>query len=161
MKSKLQQGFTLIELMIVVAIIGVLAAVAVPAYQDYIAKAQIAEAVSITAGVQSEVAMSYAQDSTCPANGGGAVGNIAAFGSISGKYIASVTTAAPASAVATGGCTVTAKFKGAGYVNAKLADKSVRYTLTTTSNNVSNWVCTSDLEASVLPKTCTYASMGS
>jgi type IV pilus assembly protein PilA len=56
-----QQGFTLIELMIVVAIIGVLAAVAVPAYQDYIAKAQLAEADSITAGIKTEVAIKLAQ----------------------------------------------------------------------------------------------------
>ena len=53
MKAQLQKGFTLIELMIVVAIIGILAAVAIPAYQDYITRGQVTEAVSLSAGLKS------------------------------------------------------------------------------------------------------------
>jgi len=149
MKSKLQQGFTLIELMIVVAIIGVLAAVAVPAYQDYIAKAQIAEAVSISGAVQSEVAVAFAQDNVCPDNSSAAVGNIAKAALIKGKFIASVT----AGGAAATGCTVTAVYNATG-VNSKLSGKKFVYTLATGSNNVTNWTCTTDVETSIRPKTC-------
>lgn len=61
MNKAVQKGFTLIELMIVVAIIGILAAIALPAYQDYTARAQASEGFSVTSGVRTDVAEQFAQ----------------------------------------------------------------------------------------------------
>jgi len=62
--KKVQQGFTLIELMIVVAIIGILAAVAIPAYSDYTAKAQASEAFVMLDGIKTAISAAMGQDAT-------------------------------------------------------------------------------------------------
>ena len=59
--KKLQQGFTLIELMIVVAIIGILAAIAVPAYQDYTIRSRVSEAASLSGGVRTAMDVAYSE----------------------------------------------------------------------------------------------------
>jgi type IV pilus assembly protein PilA len=69
MLKQIQKGFTLIELMIVIAIIGILAAIALPAYQDYTIRAQVTEGLNLAAGVKAAVADYYDQSGTFPAAG--------------------------------------------------------------------------------------------
>ena len=62
MKRSIQKGFTLIELMIVVAIIGILAAVALPAYQDYTIRAKVTEGIGLASALKADMSSSYAAD---------------------------------------------------------------------------------------------------
>jgi type IV pilus assembly protein PilA len=147
--KRVQQGFTLIELMIVVAIIGILAAVALPAYQDYTARAQASEGSTLADGVKKELELSFSQDKLCPSNAT-ATDSLAAAASIKGKYVASVATAGTPSS--TGGCTVTVTFASSN-VATGVSGKKIEYTMVQ-ENNTTSWTCKTDLGPKIGPKGC-------
>ncbi|HFC6815922.1 TPA: pilin [Neisseria meningitidis] len=86
--NTLQKGFTLIELMIVIAIVGILAAVALPAYQDYTARAQVSEAILLAEGQKSAVTEYYLNHGKWPGNNTSA--GVATSSKIKGKYVKEV-----------------------------------------------------------------------
>ncbi|RMG34021.1 MAG: prepilin-type N-terminal cleavage/methylation domain-containing protein [Gammaproteobacteria bacterium] len=85
---KQQGGFTLIELMIVVAIIAILAAIAIPAYQDYTKRSHVSEGLSLASGAKAAVAEFYSSEGHFPTNNSSA--GLAASGSITGNAVSSV-----------------------------------------------------------------------
>jgi len=87
-EMKKQQGFTLIELMIVVAIIGILAAIAIPAYQDYTIRAQVSEGLNLAGGAKAAVTEYFQDRGTMPADNSTA--GLDSASQIAGKYVSSV-----------------------------------------------------------------------
>ncbi len=135
---KVQQGFTLIELMIVVAIIGILAAIAIPAYQDYTARAQASEAFTLLDGLKTPIA--EAVGST------GSAGCAAPATAVTaGKYVASTafTWADPS-------CKIEVTFVASG-ANPKVNGKKASLTFNSTTGA---WTCATDLAAGVKPTSC-------
>jgi type IV pilus assembly protein PilA len=104
--QKVQQGFTLIELMIVVAIIGILAAIAIPAYQDYTIRAKITEGIGLAAAGKTSISEYYTSRGTMPSTAALAGINV----SQNTPYVSAVAyagTAAPGTAVSLGRLTIT------------------------------------------------------
>ena len=87
--KKVQQGFTLIELMIVVAIIGILAAIAIPAYQDYTIRAQVSEGLNLSAGAKAAISEYFMDRGSFPTTN--LLAGLSAANTIAGNYVTSVT----------------------------------------------------------------------
>ena len=133
----MQKGFTLIELMIVVAIIGILAAIAIPAYQDYIGRAQATEPASILGGLKTPISETYTFSGTGinPATGDYVT---------NGKFTSGV-------AVDATGTTYTATFVSA-KINAGLKGQTMRMVYNT-SNGTFVFHCAA-IPAALKPKNC-------
>ena len=154
--KKVQQGFTLIELMIVVAIIGILAAIAIPAYQDYTVRAQVSEGLSLAGGAKAAVTEYFQDRGDWPTANAGATGaGIAAPGEITGKYVASVTVNddAAGNGVGAAGSTI-----GVLYGNDAHATLLDTFTLVLTPTNRGGsveWACSSaDIDDRHIPSSC-------
>jgi len=137
----LQKGFTLIELMIVVAIIGILAAVAIPAYQDYIARSQVSEAVSLLGSGKTPLAEFFADKGTWPSNAAATDGGV--MGNTAGRYTSAITITAGNNAATS--IVLTAKMKDAN-INTNITGK----TLTLHSPDGKNWVCSATTQAGTI-----------
>ena len=138
MVKKVQAGFTLIELMIVVAIIGILAAVALPAYQDYTNKAKVGEAASLSATAKKAIVLAFNEGRLHTDQTNNATFGLAPATDIAGKYVTSVTAVSTSN---TSG-TVTIVLRGTG--NAAIDGQTVVYTIAC----VAGASCRTDVDAS-------------
>lgn len=140
---KKQQGFTLIELMIVVAIIGILAAIAIPAYQDYTIRAQVSEGLNLSGGAKAAVTEFFQDRGTLPADN--LTAGLADAADIQGKYVGQV-------AVAAGIITVTYGNDAHTTIN----DQTITLSPDTTEPGSVQWDCASGgvIQPKHLPAAC-------
>ena len=155
-----QKGFTLIELMIVVAIIGILAAVALPLYQDYVARSQVAEAVAQAGAIKVSISEYSMTQGECPPDS-------TYNNSIGGRYTATANHT---------GCAIVVTMRSAAPVSTKVRDKILEFVPAdstgaaigdlssgATMSSIANWVClggtdgdktVADMEVKYLPSGC-------
>jgi type IV pilus assembly protein PilA len=141
--KQLQKGFTLIELMIVVAIIGILAAVAIPAYQDYIARSQVSEAVSLLGAAKTPIAEYISDKGAAPS------AITEAVTTTSGKYTNDIALTGDVTNI-----TLTATMKSSG-VNSAITGGKVSMV---SNDSAKTWACTAGpapaLGSKYLPGAC-------
>lgn len=138
------RGFTLIELMIVVAIVAILASIAITVYYASIAKSQLTEAITIADSMKTAVADYNHQTGGCPSSG---VGGLLSPASYSGRFVEK----ADVSMVG-GNCVITATMRS-NSVAAPIQGKTLSLTMYP-GNGTEKWECTSNARAMFLPKTC-------
>lgn len=140
--KQVQQGFTLIELMIVVAIIGILAAVALPAYQDYTVRAKVSEVMLAASGGRTSVAEAYQTLGHMPANA-----TSAGVTTQKSPYVEKTDYTQTSDTV--GVITATASAK-----ETKISGKTIVLTGTADGNGVITWVCTTTMDTKYVPANC-------
>jgi len=131
MTSNTQKGFTLIELMIVIAIIGILAAIAIPAYQDYTIRSQASEGLAMASAAKASISEYYATKGTWPTDTGNGSGALGWTAQPSGKYVSGIS-------VTNGVITIT---YGGQSNAANLFGKTAVLTPGNTANGDVAWVC--------------------
>ena len=143
--KRIQQGFTLIELMIVVAIIGILAAIAIPQYQNYTGRAQLSDAIVIASGLKTAVGEYYQINGSHTGADSGTGGIPAAIGSNAGKYANSVSVTNGTISLTMNSSGVASCVKSA---NVTLAPSSP------TGDAPISWTCNSSASPGCKPTTC-------
>lgn len=141
-KNKISTGFTLVELMITVAIIGILAAVALPAYQDYTTRSQIAEGFNLISGPKIFVVDYYTNKGTLPQTS--AEVNLP---NTTGRYVSSIQ-------LVGGVLEITFSSNSPQAANTNINGKKVFFTPVPTTTDNLNWTCSSDADAKYLPTAC-------
>jgi len=151
MKQSVQKGFTLIELMIVVAIIGILAALAIPAYSDYTIKAKVSEAASLTGAMKAAVEIYYSENGTLPDitdttdfPSADPYEDLGVASNFTGQYASSIKLDSAA--------VITVTIHGFPASSTGLNSETVTYTPTTPGANV-KWEVSGSIDAKYRPKT--------